>query len=220
MFSDEPVDGCLRFEIPLKPRSFQTNRLAKRALIKSIQDILAPIPYLFSGDVKIIIGWSVDEQVRYEGNSSPDVDNIIKPMLDAFSGPRGLMIDDCQVQSIECYWADTWGSQEHCEVSVSSFPDDWVEKFGLAFVDIKNGLCMPINKFAKPATTRVLLDHYLNMMEIRKKLELTGRPSHEARKFMSVQRVFHKSRLRKFDVYSAERLRTLLYRKKSVIDWD
>jgi Holliday junction resolvase RusA-like endonuclease len=121
MFSDEPVNGCLGFEIPLKPRSFQTNRLAKRALIKSIQDILAPLPYLFSGDVKITIAWSVDEQARYEGISSPDVDNIIKPMLDAFSGPRGLMIDDCQVQSIECYWADTWGIKSIAKCRLAHF---------------------------------------------------------------------------------------------------
>jgi hypothetical protein len=105
-------------------------------------------------------------------------------------------------------------------VSVSSLPDDWVKKFGLAFVDISNGLCMPINKFAKPAITRVLLDQYLKMIELRKKLELGGRPYHEARILMSVQRVFHKSHLRKFDVYSADKLRTLLYRKRSVIDWD
>jgi hypothetical protein len=38
---------------------------------------------LLSGDVQVGIEWTLHEEARYEQDAAPDVDNILKPLLDA-----------------------------------------------------------------------------------------------------------------------------------------
>jgi len=51
--------------------------------------------YLPLGDVKVSIEWTLHEQDPYESDAAPDVDNILKPLLDVLCGPDGILIDDC-----------------------------------------------------------------------------------------------------------------------------
>lgn len=94
------------------------------------------------------IQWLVYEQERYENPDLPDMDNIIKPILDGLTGPDGVLIDDCQVQTVSSHWID-WNKKEHHNIRIRYCPDDYVSKQNLAFVNIGNNLYMPFNTNSK-----------------------------------------------------------------------
>lgn len=55
---------------------------------------------------EVTVEWLLHEERRWDTRGvlrSPDVDNIVKPVVDGFCGPRGVLIDDCRVQSIHCH---------------------------------------------------------------------------------------------------------------------
>lgn len=92
---------------------------------------LKSVSFLLSGDVKISIEWYSHEQKRYETTASTDIDNIIKPLLDSLCGPDGIMIDDNQVQSIDCNWFDYDDIENEKLVVVVEFsPSEFVLKEG------------------------------------------------------------------------------------------
>ena len=86
-----------------------------------------------------------NERERYEADTLPDIDNILKVILDALCGPEGIMIDDAQVQSLTIYWLDTPSDNHQIEITLNFFPDEWKSKEGLEFIQFHKGLCFPIN---------------------------------------------------------------------------
>jgi Holliday junction resolvase RusA-like endonuclease len=74
--------------------SFQAPAAKKAGIVAAIRAAIAHCDYLLGGDVKLEVRWAISVRDRYERDSSADVDNIVKPMLDALSGPDGLLIDD------------------------------------------------------------------------------------------------------------------------------
>jgi Holliday junction resolvase RusA-like endonuclease len=107
MSEDEPrASGELEFTISGPPVSQQSTRSEKDKFAELMRKQIGNSPYLLSGDVRVEIEWSLHEQYRYESDAAPDVDNILKPLLDALCGPQGVLIDDCQVQAVDCRWID------------------------------------------------------------------------------------------------------------------
>src|SRR5689334_14388427 len=97
----------MTFSVVAEPVSGQAKDRSRRADLKSaIGRLLKPIQYLLSGEVRLSIEWVIHEKERYETDRAPDVDGILKPLLDALTGPDGLIIDDSQVQSVCCSWID------------------------------------------------------------------------------------------------------------------
>src|ERR1035438_2459116 len=93
---EPPFSGELTFVVEGPPVSQQSRRSEKDTFAKSIRAQMSECGYLISGDVRIYIEWTLHEQDRYESDAAPDVDNILKPLLDALCGPEGVLIDDCQ----------------------------------------------------------------------------------------------------------------------------
>ena len=133
---EPPRDGILEFSVFGKPVSFQSSKSHKDMITRKIQRIVAPVKYILSGDVQFEIQWIVPEKFRYESDSSPDVDNIIKPTLDALVGPKGIMIDDCQVQSVKCYWEDWEKREQQINIKIRFDSDHWLMMEGLKFIHI------------------------------------------------------------------------------------
>lgn len=138
----------LEIKIPIAPVSQQSNRKNKKIIIEAIQTETEKIPYFFVGDVRVDIEWYIHEQLRYEKDSSADVDNIIKPILDSLCGRRGLMINDCQVQSISCTCLDSYiKDEQRLHVKIESLLEDLViSTRDIAFLKIDNVLCFPVGK--------------------------------------------------------------------------
>ncbi|MHA7862980.1 RusA family crossover junction endodeoxyribonuclease [Flagellimonas marinaquae] len=100
-YTDRPPEfGELTLSFSLQPVSLQSSSRKKEFIKNEIRKTTSKLKYLLSGDVKVEIQWILHEQERYESGESPDIDNIIKPILDGISGPNGILIDDCQVQTI------------------------------------------------------------------------------------------------------------------------
>jgi Holliday junction resolvase RusA-like endonuclease len=204
-----PEDGLITFEVPVAPVSFQAPGSRKAGVVAAVRSIVSQCRYLLSGDVKISIEWQISERARYEFDSSADVDNIVKPILDALSGPDGIMIDDCQVQELTCYWTGSYAYPEAEQISVELrfYPDAYVSKAGLMFLKIKNGLYFPIHDYGNPEVVLGLAEHLVRRYEVPGELIAAGADPESARLTLPIQRVFHRSKLGTFRTATLEELR-------------
>lgn len=202
-----PSEGILEFNIDIPPISREARRKHKDAIIRSIREITTNYEYIITEDVQIDIIWKVSEQIRYETGGTAD--NIIKPILDALSGPSGLIIDDCQVQYISCLWLDYGDVPEHFDIKMKFDADGWLLKSDLIFVQLEKGLCVPIS-FKNNNCVKLLLESHEAMLKHRNTLMVNGWSYNEARNVMSLQRLFHISRVNRFPTYKISELREML----------
>jgi len=186
----------------MAPVSLQTKKKGKKAaFIEYVKSIVEQAGFLLSGDVVVELEWFVHEQKRYESADSADVDNIIKPLLDGLCGARGIMVDDSQVQSVRCAWVDSYDyDQEQVKVIVKYSPDEFLSKNNLVFINMGEGLCMPLNRHIPEHLQASFLSIFSSMLENRAYLVSMGASYYEAKKALSVQRIFHKCRLEDFSV--------------------
>lgn len=205
---EPPEYGEIVFEVERSPVSLQSKSAKKREFKEFVSSIVKEAGFLLSGDVKIIIEWRVTEQHRYENSSAYDVDNIVKPLLDSMSGPDGILVDDNQVQSIECYWTDIFRDpDEKLIVTMKYVSDEWLPKDGLEFIVFENNLCLPIWSNLKNEHQKMFIERYRAGLDFKDKALRDGVDYTYAKLVMPIQRVFHKGRLEGFKVTSAgERL--------------
>lgn len=208
-----PPPGLLEFTLPLAPVSQQAKSEAKSAFKCAVQAFTKTAQYLLAGDVQLSVEWLVSEQARYETDRSPDVDNILKPLIDSLVGPDGLIIDDNQIQSVSCSWIDWHREEEQIRVELRFLPDEWLQKQGLVFVQFENGLCMPIQTGESPMGKLGLLEAYSNVLAARRDADKSGLPYKWGRILMPKQRVFHRTRIHGFHVYQETELRANLHRE-------
>lgn len=202
-----PPPGSLELALALAPVSQQAKPEAKLALKEAVRAITRTAGFLLAGDVKLSVEWLVSEQARYETDRSPDIDNILKPLVDSFVGPEGLLIDDNQLQQVSCSWLDWNSESEQLRIELTFFPDEWISKQGLVFVQFENGLCLPIPGADTPRERIGWLNAYSNVLAARKHADVAGIPYTWARVLMPKQRVFHRTRIHGFTVVSEHEFR-------------
>lgn len=199
--------GETNFKVFTKPVSSQASKSKKDTLTEEIRKITKSIPNLLTGDVSIEILWFINEDERYESDEAADVDNILKPIIDALSGPEGILINDCQVQHVVSTWADRYDETEHIEISIAYEPDAWLQKENTMFVQLENALCMPIAKDLEPEMLKIFLDNFEMQLQARNRILERGGTYYQARSVMSIQRLFHRTRVGDFEVKRIEELR-------------
>jgi hypothetical protein len=74
------------------------------------------------------------------------IDNLLKPMLDAFCGPNGLLVDDCQVRSLGISWISTTSDQPAVTIQVHFIDSDFVPKAGI----VGSGCCVKGGNYVGP----------------------------------------------------------------------
>jgi Holliday junction resolvase RusA-like endonuclease len=207
--------GEIVLHLPIKPVSLQASRGKKEVVTSEIQNITNNFSFILVGDVRISIMWQIHEQDRYESDSSPDVDNILKPILDALSGPKGVLIDDCQVQAVSCHWTDWNRYEQQITIRIEMLDrDEWLLKDGIVFAHMGNGLCYPIILNGPYAQSELnILESLESQIIAREELLDKGFDYYCARRSMSVQRVFHISRVQKFAVIQIADLKVKLLSK-------
>jgi hypothetical protein len=179
-----------------------------------IRNITSTFNFILVGNVKIDIVWQIHEQERYESDSSADVDNILKPILDALSGPKGVLIDDCQVQAVSCHWTDWNRDEQQITIRIEMFDsDEWLQKNGIMFVHMGKALCYPIILEENAQWDLESLKRLENMIIKREELLAQGSGYYDAQKCMSCQRVFHISRVQEFEVKQIADLKATLLDK-------
>ncbi|MBC1223836.1 RusA family crossover junction endodeoxyribonuclease, partial [Nostoc sp. UCD120] len=196
------AQGHITLCLPIEPVSLQASRRRKEVLISEIRKITDNWNFLLVGDVQIDIEWLIHEQKRYESDSSADVDNIVKPILDAISGPKGILVNDCQVQAISCRWIDWDSEEQQITVRIQMFSnDEWLLKQGLVFVHMGKGLCYPaIVEETGQEYTLMIIENLEQKLIIRENIMAKGASYYHAQQIMSVQRIFHISRVQEFHV--------------------
>ncbi len=204
----EPPDcGEMQLSFDFAPVSLQAPKNRREVLSQTVRSVAKTADFLLSGDVQIDIEWYLHEQDRYESDLAPDVDNILKSLLDGLSGPEGIMVDDTQVQAISCDWVD-WSLREQRVIVRARFdPDEWLPKNNVAFVHLGNALYVPINDNIDREGMLLLLDTLGRMFSARKELLEQSEDYYLAKRVMPIQRVFHKSRLRDFKLVELSELR-------------
>ena len=214
--NEPPIFGELNFSFDFEPVSLQSNVEKKEYVKREIRKITSPLNYLLSGDVKIEIQWLVHEQDRYENARTPDMDNIIKPILDGLTGADGVLIDDCQVQTIGSHWID-WTKKEHqINISIRYSPDDFVAKRNLIFVNIGKNLFFPVHLDSPWKAKEIIIDRLEEMMNLREKMLIEAEDYYQAKSVMSIQRIFHKSRINdKFSIMENNEFRELIEKEKN-----
>lgn len=206
--NNEPSEsGTIEFVLPITPVSIQASG-SRRALVQqNIKRLTTPIRYTMTGDVSVEIEWFIHEQARYESDSPADVDNIIKPMLDALCGCDGILVDDCQVQSIVCSWIDWNSTGQQIRIRIRYSPDEWINKDGLAFVHLGRGLCMPIDMNDEDELITRILDILETTIKLRDEMLASTGDYYMAQRVMPIQRVFHRSKVNRFTVLEISELR-------------
>lgn len=210
---DEPPEsGLLQIEVPAAPVSFQATAPKKAVIIAAVRAAIASCAFLLGGDVKIQIRWGISVRARYETDSSADVDNIVKPILDALSGPDGILIDDCQVQELTCYWSGGYTTpvQQHLEIEIQFDPEAWFSKQGLIFLEIDRSLYLPVGGELGIEITVEQAEYLVQRFESARRMVAAGATPYQAHLSLPAQRVFHRSKLGAFRLATLDELRNRL----------
>lgn len=137
MFGDWQVD----FRFPPIPYGSAGSRL--QAFREKMQACLKT-HFLYSSDVRLEITLHIDTQAVLETDERADLDNYAKAILDGLKGPKGLLLDDTQVQTLIVSRLDSAGRQsEFFRVSLSASPDDFIMK-PVEFYEMPDGLWYPV----------------------------------------------------------------------------
>lgn len=127
----------------IDPLSLQASAMRKAAFKAALgAAISASTTLMFNHDVQVTVVWYVEEAKRYQTHLVADIDNVLKPILDAMTGPDGVLIDDNQVQSIQVSWMTPARRAVAFEATVQAVhPEDRIRREDLAFVEFAPNRC-------------------------------------------------------------------------------
>jgi Holliday junction resolvase RusA-like endonuclease len=191
----EADSGELTILVKAPPVSLQSAAARKEIVTDLIRKDTVRRDFFISGDVQIEVEWMQNEHWRYETHLSPDVDNILKPTIDAICGPSGVLLDDCQVQAVSCRWIDWTRTDQQFEIRIRFFPDEWLHKSGLLFIHMGQSLCFPFNVGIPPIALMVLVTTVVTAFEARDELLRLGAGPELASRVMPIQRFFNRARI-------------------------
>ena len=211
LFGEPPPFGEVTLHLDAAPASLQSRQTAIAALRAVVHEQTGKYQYLLTGDVSMEITWHFHERHRYESDASADIDNLLKPMLDAFCGPNGLLVDDCQVRSLGISWISTTSEQPAVTIQVRFIDSDFVSKAGIAFVQIDKALCIPVDLTLPRKAQRIILMMMRYQFAQRRFCEkVLGLDYYSARNFLPAKRRFHRTRLRDFKVMNPKEYRAAI----------
>ena len=210
MHPERPSSDRLEFLMVGEPASLQAASEKKRRLTELVQTELGAAQYLLTGEVSVVIEWTVNPHLRYETLIAPDVDNIIKSIIDALSGPAGILVNDCQVQHVASSWIDTSTDEQRLRVEIRHSPDEWMPKDGLAFVLLSGRLCWPIHLNMNPEWVAATLSQLESMLRLFEDSVARGIPRDVAHLVLPAQQPFHSGRLGGFSVLTPSDIRQRL----------
>jgi Holliday junction resolvase RusA-like endonuclease len=194
--------GEVAFNLPGSPASVQSRKDVREAYLQSIRTQLKDIKYLLTGELMLDVTWFVPAKSRFETDAKADIDNCIKPIIDAFTGPKGLFIDDCQIRGLYICWRHIESSDERLLFEFKFQGDQYSLKEQLAFVQLGRGLCTPVN-LNWPTAAKALWAGMLKTNEKSKGiLEKLGAPYPAVAGFLGGNQPFHRTRVNDFNVMS------------------
>ena len=147
--SDFEIAPDARIVLETGPVSLQGSAAAREQIREAVRDQAERFPRVFIREVEVQVEWLLHESRKWGTPGvlrTADVDNILKPLLDGLCGPRGILIDDCQVQGIFCSWID-WPDRDRQQLTLtvrSLSVDDWYPRGRIVGVEAADGACWPL----------------------------------------------------------------------------
>lgn len=198
--NEPPEYGELAVEIGLSPASIQAKKIKRDEIQTEIRKFTERLKYVFLGDLQLEIDWYGEPKSRFETDKSPDVDNIVKPIIDALCGSKGLLIDDCQLQAVSTYWMYEYSGEERFTLRFKYIPDEWTLKQDLAFIRFNNALCLPLEMNIGRDALMSVIEIYRKGFQTRDEFIDRGLHDSYTRAILPAYRVFHRSRIKDFRV--------------------
>jgi Holliday junction resolvase RusA-like endonuclease len=193
------------------PVSHQGNANARARLREEVRLQTEKAGRLFIGEVGVDVEWMIHESRRWGTPgvlNTPDIDNILKPLIDGLCGPTGLLIDDCQVQSLSCGWIDwTDRNRQRLIVTVRTLmADEWLSKGRVIGVEGPDGIVWPIKDDEPPAFLHMLVSFLVENRAMYKEALGRGICEEHARLLLSIAPVFRRIHFERhgFDVISVD----------------
>ena len=178
---------------------------ARKAVFRSAlaRAVTESSDFIFTGDVEVTIQWFISPRRRYGTHIVADIDNVIKPILDALTGPEVLLIDDNQVQSLRAYWLDPAGDGMRVSIEVrASDLSEIRQRAGLFFVEFPKLGCMPFPSLPKEQI-RLLVDSVSRRLVAWQEQLDKGIDESVADALLPIARFYPRARLRHFKVVHA-----------------
>ena len=195
------LSGRYDINIVGSPASVQSRGHARDEYKERIKTEICECKKIFSDEVMIIITWYTDYNNRFKTGKSFDVDNIIKPTIDALVGRDGLIFDDCQVQSVFCSWVDNYpGARDNIEIRIETLNgngDSVVNKDGICFFQLDKSVYY-LFEFGgmRKSQVKMKYDNYLKTIDKIEKLEQSGMSPEDASNYWFNRATrFHHSRI-------------------------
>jgi Holliday junction resolvase RusA-like endonuclease len=190
--------GKMEFVVHGAPSSIQAKKEKRDEYIASIKKQLNSYQFILTGEIILNITWLIPTKSRYETDGSADIDNCIKPIIDALTGKDGLFVDDCQIRGLYICWRHITSEDERLIFELEFDADSFSQKSKLAFVQLDKGLCTPVN-IDWPKSARVLWGSYLKSTKAFKDaLERLGVDYPAVAGFLGNSRPFHATRIKGF----------------------
>ncbi len=190
-------DGSVDIYVNVQAISGQAKGLAKASFRNVLRSLTQQVPFLITTDIQMEVCSLVSLRERYESDGLPDVDNILKPTIDALTGPEGVMVNDCQLQSVLSYWVTTCKSHD-LHIKIQSFDAFTKPKKSLIFVEVMRALYLPFSDEMPPEINLNLLEGLIEQFDGRAELEERGFDYSLIYSMMPQQRLFHRTRVREF----------------------
>jgi Holliday junction resolvase RusA-like endonuclease len=206
----------IRIVLPTVPVSLQGSSEARTRLREMVQEQTQRLDLHLTGEVELQVEWLLHEKHRWDTPGvlrSPDLDNIVKPVLDGLCGPRGVLIDDCQLQTLMCTWID-WPNEAEQQLSLRLRPlmvDESVSGGPIIGLEMSDGPCWVTTDDLPPEIHMRMLDFVRTSREVYEEMLGQGVPPQDAKYFLPAARRFHRRQLERhgfrvvpFDDYVAE----------------
>lgn len=207
VWSTDPMNDEreVTFTVPVPPVSQQSSGKRKKNFRRSVESYIPKKNWLFTDDAAVDIIWRCSETHKYENHKSIDIDNIIKPIVDAIAG--SLLVDDTQLTAVSASWVDWEAAHEGLEVSVKSPSGNKMSKDEFEFVHFERGMCFPLCRFPREDGSRFndyeasvlkksTLEHIEAMMRTSSELKRIFPNSNLSRLVLPVQRFFHRNKVK------------------------
>lgn len=199
---ESPDHSVIEIHSDVDPISLQASVARKNKYRGALSAAVAQnTSRLFVHDVTVSLVWVIAEERRYRTHIVADLDNILKPSIDALVGPTGVMIDDNQVQSIQASWNTGLGRSEGFMLRVESLGrGDYLPRGG-RFVEIATGQCF----YVPPMGARQQKDYVGRLVEMnakREELIALGARQDLLWAVTPLARSFPRARLGKFEILS------------------
>lgn len=182
--------------------SIQSKIELQKELKNNIQKELSKFVWINSGQIFFDLCWYLSGFYKHETDKIADIDNLTKPIIDSFSGNKGIIIDDSQITNLQTSWIYKNEENKFSTLFLKiTFNNEFtLDKNNLIFIEYDGAICFPINTDINNIKSLYQTNKILKMrkqMRATKKELLKLNPNYYV-SAMSLIPDFHKSRLNGF----------------------